>query len=200
MTQFSPADYWPFPGSLQKRINEYTNGISNIYSFAADTKGVCLRQLIMGKWDSDWFYRNDWVRGILEYEDDYPAPKWMFWSKTKNCRMAEGKEIIWGGPTQNVGDIIHGQCEIARGFGFGPKPLYGWQQVQFIDILPTYHLPMGKFQNVLKLQYWQTWANSPDSSGAIMWLAPDIGQIQADWTKNGAPSGYSMLLTKTESI
>jgi hypothetical protein len=206
MTQFSAASYWPFPGSLQRRTNEYTNGISNIYTFAADTpagggKGICLRQFINGnQWDSDWFYRNDPVRGILEYEDDYPAPSWMFWSKTKNCLMASCKEIIWGGTLQNVGDVIHGQCEIARGIGFGPMPLYGWQQVQFIDILSTYTVTAGTFSNVLKLQYWQTWANSPNSSGAIMWLAPDIGQLRAEWTKNGVPSGYSMSLTKTETI
>jgi hypothetical protein len=80
----------------------------------------------------------------LEFEDDYPPSSWwqriIYPSGVVPRVMAPGREIIWGG-TQNVGDDIQAQAEIEGG-PFGIGALWGWQQVKFAALLPSFVVPV----------------------------------------------------------
>ena len=197
MTPINVPNYWPWAPVT----NVFDNGSSQIYSAVANG-GMRLRETITDpvtkivSWQDDWFYRNDRVRGILEYEDDYPKIKWqqklMFWTPIVTQPCVPGKEIVWGG-AQDVGDALGAPCQTAGIFG-----QYGWQQLSFDAILPTFETPAGIFHDVLVLRYWQTWSGKP-SQGAQMWFAKGLGQIKALWATNGVPTGFGMTLQSTSA-
>jgi hypothetical protein len=181
--------YWPQPAPGVVIINTFDAGIINEYMRITD--GIILRQTINGVWDSDWYYRIDPGRGVLEYRDDYPK-KWYSppWLPTRQVWCVPGKEIFWGF-YQKIGDVVGSQCVTSGLFG-----QYGWQELEFYEILPSYTTPGGTLKNVLVMEYWQTWGDKP-SVGAIMWMAPGLGAIRAEWTRDGLRTGYNMTLQNT---
>ena len=193
------ADYWPNPHVGATLVNTFNAGIVLTYEQVSNTPGnagpgVKLHQIQNGKWQNDWFLRYDAGRGVLEYEDDYPPVWWQSWipgyPAVAAKVMATGKEIVWGGPTQNIGDDVQAQCKIAF------PSLFGWQQVKFNSI-HLYTCPAGTF-NVLDLTYYQSWTNTKNIVGANMFLAPGLGQIYTQWLSGTeghvTPTGYSMTL------
>lgn len=187
-------DYWPW----MPVTNTFDNGSVIAYRpITPIPSGMKLRQTQNGAWQCDWFYRNDYVRGVLEYQDDYPKTKWqqklMWWTPIVTQPCVPGKEIIWGG-YQAVGDALGAPCQTAGVFG-----QYGWQQLSFDSILPTFETPAGKFNDVLVLRYWQTWSGG-QSNGAQLWFAKGLGQIKALWAVNGVPTGFGMTLQSTSAL
>jgi hypothetical protein len=189
MTTFDVRTYWPQPAPGVVLTNTFDAGIVNEYHRIID--GFILRQTINGVWDSDWYYRIDPDRGVLEYRDDYPK-KWYStpWLPTRQVWCVPGKEIFWGFQ-QKFGEAMGSQCVTSGLFG-----QYGWQELAFYEILQDYATPAGTLKNVLVMEYWQTWSDQPPV-GAKMWMAPGLGTIRAEWTRNYAPTGYSMTLQKT---
>jgi hypothetical protein len=198
MTTINVADYWPHPPAGKTLTNTFDAGLVLAYSQVANTPGkagpgVKLHQTQNGVWRNDWFMRYDPVRGVLEYEDDYPVVLWQPWNpgwpNVKAAVMAPGHEIIWGG-AEAVGSILQGQCEIKF------PQLYGWQRVVF-NSLHSFTCPAGTF-NVLDLTYYQSWSNTSTIVGANMYFALGLGQIYTAWLSGvmGAvnPTGYSMTL------
>jgi hypothetical protein len=184
-------DYWPFPAEGKRLTNTFDNGLVLEYYHDFNTPGgpgIRLHQSQYGKWQCDWLYRADPMRGVLEFGDVYPAPWWLFWSHTKDEIMQSGKEIIWG-YRQNIGDVIQGQCAIAW-----PYTLWGWQMVTFLNLLPTFTVAAGTFTDVLVIQYAQSWTNAKDILGATMYLAKGLGQIKTIWETNSVPTGFGMTL------
>lgn len=182
-------EYWPF----ETVTNTFDSGI--VFDYTPVQGGMRLRQFKNNIWQCDWFYRNDYVRGILEYQDDYPKTAWQqklqFWTPVISQPCVSGKEIIWGASDQAVGDSLGAPCQTAGLFG-----QYGWQQLRFDALLPTFETPAGTFKDVLVLRYWQTWSDKP-SQGAQMWFAKGLGQIKALWELNGIPTGFGMMLQST---
>ena len=192
---FNMRDYWPNPSYGTEIVNTFDNDIVQTYRSAfPNDKGVELYEVIKGNWNDSWFYIIDPSRGVLEYSDWYPPTKWynfrLFGPVVKQP-CVPGKEIIWGG-NQRVGDTIQAQCQTSGILG-----QFGWQRVKFDALLPTYTTPAGTFGNVLVLEYWQSWGNGGDVKGAQMWFAPGLGQIKANWTLNGKPTGFGMTLQRT---
>jgi hypothetical protein len=184
------SDYWPWvPVS-----NVFDGGI--VLSYTPTTGGMRMRQMMNGAWSYDWFYRNDPTRGVLEYEDDYPKTTWfqnlMFWTSIVAQPCVTGKEIVWGG-IQKIGDSVGAQCETVGIFG-----QYGWQELSFDAILPSFVTPAGTFTDVLVMRYWQSWSGQPPK-GAQMWLAKGLGPIKQAWTLNGVPTGFGITLQSTSS-
>ena len=181
-------DYWPWAPVT----NVFDNGSKIDYTPIQG--GMKLRQNQNGAWQCDWFYRNDIARGVLEYRDDYPKTKWQqklqFWTTIVAQPCVYGKEIIWGGD-QAVGDALGAPCQTVGVFG-----QYGWQQLSFDALLPTFETPAGIFKDVLVLRYWQTWSGGP-SQGAQLWFAKGLGQIKALWATNGVSTGFGMTLQST---
>jgi len=204
---FDVRSYWPFPAGGATLTNTFTGGVVLTYSAVPNTPGRAGSGIRMyttqnGVWINDWFYRADPVRGILEFEDDYPPSSWwqriIYPSGVVPRVMAPGREVIWGG-TQNFGDDIQAQAEI-KGGPFGIGAVWGWQQVKFTALLPSFVVPAGTFASVLQLEYWQSWTNSSTISGAVLYLAPGLGQIKAAWTINRVPTGQFMELISTEGM
>jgi len=194
MTQFDARKYWPTPGQGRTLTNTFSSEIVQTYTDEA-VGNYRLRQVINGKWDCDWFYRLDPMRGVLEYRDDYPKNWYNYlelWKKTREVWCLPGKEIFWGGPFERTGAVAAKQCVTS-----GPLGQYGWQEIFFNAILPTYVTKAGTFENVLVLTYWQQWGGGK-IDGAKMWLAPGLGQIRAEWMLNEAPTGYWMELLETK--
>jgi hypothetical protein len=196
MTAFDARDYWPHPAQGRVRTNRFTTGDHEIvHTYNGDTRGnICLRQTIKGVFDSDWYYRSDPTRGVLEYRDDYPK-KWYnyleVWKSKREAWCVPGKEIIWGA-AETIGKTIAAQCVTSGLFG-----QWGWQHVNFDEMLPSYSTAGGTFHSVLLLTYWQQWAGGK-IDGAKMWLAPGLGQIRAEWMLNHVRTGYWMELLETK--
>jgi len=180
------ADYWPIPGPGHSITKIFDNN-SRAMIVPATGGGAWLEEWVNNQWTDTWHYVNS-PRGILEDYDLYP---------NKKTAMAPGKEIIWGSH-QNLGDMIQGQCKIS-GWGLGIGDQYGWQEVKFVSLLPTFATAAGSFQNVLQIEYWQYWtsmgaAGGRVSSGAKIWLDKRLGFIRQEWSKNGVPTGFSQAL------
>ncbi len=193
MTVFNARDYWPQPHFGVTLTNTYSSGIVNEYIRVVD--GIRLRQTINGKFDSDWYYRIDRTGDVLEYRDDYPK-KWYnyaeVWREKRQVWCVPGKEIYWGGFHQPIGGAVGRQCETS-----GLSGQWGWQELSFEAILPSFKVPAGTFKDVLVMTYWQQWGGGK-IDGAKMWLAPGIGQIRAEWMLNRVPNGYWMELLETK--
>jgi hypothetical protein len=189
-TLIDVPEYWPWA----PLTNTFDNGTVHNYTQVSD--GMRLRQTIKGIWDSDWFYREDLARGVLEYEDDYPKTKWfqkaMFWTSIVKQPLVPGKEIIWG-HAQKINDIIEGQCKTAGLFG-----QCGLQQINFDAVLPIFTISGGTFADVLVLTYWQSWGGKT-SKGSQMWLAKGLGPIKQAWMSAEQLTGYSITLQSTQS-
>ena len=199
MTTINVADYWPHPPAGKTLTNTFDAGLVLSYSQVANTPGkagpgVKLHQTQNGVWQNDWFLRYDPVRGVLEYEDDYPPIWWQpwvpGWPNVAAKVMASGKAIVWGGVAQAVPSNLQAQCEIAF------PSLFGWQQVQF-NSMHSFTCPAGTFE-VLDLTYYQAWVNTSAIVGANMYFAPGLGQIYTAWLEGTeghiVPTGYSMTL------
>jgi len=188
MMPINVPEYWPF----ETVTNTFDGGI--VFDYSPVAGGMRLRQFRDSVWQCDWFYRGDAARGILEYEDDYPKTTWQqklqFWTPIVTQPCAPGKEIIWG-YQQQVGDALGAPCATAGVFG-----QYGWQQLSFDALLPTFETPAGIFKDVLVLRYWQTWSGGAPQ-GAQMWFAKGLGQIKALWSTNSVPTGFGMTLQST---
>jgi hypothetical protein len=194
MTTFSAGRYWPQPPHGVTLVNTYSDGIVNTYTSAADGS-VRLRQVINGRWDCDWYYRRDPLRGVIEYLDCYPKRwfnRFQFWKQTREVWCVPGKEIFWGGH-ETIGTSIGRQCVTSGLLG-----QYGWQELSFNAILPVFKTPAGTFHNVLSMEYWQSWGNTAPI-GAKMILAAGVGQIHAEWTANRVATSYSMMLQETKA-
>jgi len=195
-------DYWPW----EAVTNTFDFGIAYTYTPLtlglvvgplAHQDGMRLRQTLNGAWQCDWLYREDPERGVLEYGDDYPKTKaWqklLFWTPIISQPCVLGKEIIWGG-MQEIGDSLGAPCETA---GIGGQ--WGWQQLSYDEILPTFLTPGGLFGDVLVLRYWQAWSGGP-SKGAKMWFAKGLGVIKALWMEDSKLTGFGMTLQSTTAI
>jgi len=193
MSHFDARIYWPQPKQGHTITNYFSSRI--IQTYTRDYyDGFRLRQRIKLKWDCDWYYRIDPIRGVLEYRDDYP-PKWYNWpwQYAREVSCVPGKEIEWGGNEQ-TGTTIVRQCETSGLFG-----QYGSQVIIFHEIIPFYETKAGTFMEVLVLTYGQQWGGGR-IDGAKMWFAPGLGQIRAEWRRNGAPTGYFMELLETRGM
>ena len=176
-------DYWPIPAPGRSITKTFDNGLRAAIVPAVGG-GAWLEEWQNDVWQDTWHY-NTTPLGILEDYDLGPKGR---------TQMVKGKEIIWGNQ-QNIGDLIQGQCEIAPKFlNIGAQ--YGWQEVKFIDVLPSMIVHAGNFPDVLQIEYWQYWTSmgvsgGPISSGAMIWLAKGVGFIKQEWTKNGVDTGFS---------
>jgi hypothetical protein len=193
---FDARIYWPKPAPSVTLTNtfdasslRYPQEIVQSYTRQGDGS-LMLRQTINGVFDSDWYYTID-NRGVCEFRDDYP-PKWYTppWQPKRQVWMVPGKEIFWGAYEQ-VGSPKGRQCVTSGLFG-----QWGWQQLAFYEILPSYVTLGGTFSNVLVMEYWQTWSDGVPVGGK-MWIAPGIGQVHVEWTKNKIYTGYGMTLKNT---
>lgn len=190
-------DYWPW----EAITNTFDFGIEYAYSplIAGDMMhqdGMRLRQKTDGKWQCDWFYRDDENRGLLEYKDDYPKTttlhRLMFWTSIVSQPCVTGKEIIWGG-MQEIGDNLGAPCQTS---GIGGQ--YGWQQLSYDELIPIFPTPAGRFHDVLVLRYWQSWGGG-HPKGAQMWFAKGIGVIKALWMDDSRLTGFGMILQSTSA-
>lgn len=195
------ASYWPLPIIGRQVVNLFDCGIQHTYSHQLDGS-IKLReeQTVAGKpnvWMDDWKYHYDPVRGILESEDLYPKTgvyKYFWWQTVKSVECLPGKEIVWGG-VENIGETISAPCVTSGIFG-----QYGNQAVHFIELIPIFKTKAaGSFSNVLAIEYWQSWGSAPVGGGKL-WLAPGRGQIKAQWSVNGVPTGFGMEVTKVSPI
>jgi hypothetical protein len=200
-TTFNARTYWPQPGTGRKLTNTFDDGMHSdgiVQTYTRTKAGsIVLRQTInRGVWDSDWYYKIDPRQGVLEYRDDYPRKRWIdyfsFWRLNKQVWCVEGREIYWGGDGMQVATSPFRICET-----YGPFGQLGLQELNFYDILPMYDTPAGMFHDVLVMEYWQQWG-SGKIEGAKMWMAPGVGQVRAEWSLNRVPSGYSMMIQKSE--
>lgn len=177
------SDYWPIPGAGHSITKTFDNGLRSAI-VPATGGGAWLEEWQNDAWQDTWHYFSG-SRGILEDYDLGPKGR---------TQMVAGKEIIWGNQ-QNIGDTIQGQCEIAPKFlGLGAQ--FGWQEVKFVYMLPSMTVAAGMFSDVLQIEYWQYWTSlgasgGQLSSGAMIWLAKEVGFIKQSWTKNGVFTGFA---------
>ena len=184
---FNFSLYWPFPRKNHVLTKVFEPNLIETYLQAKDGIGIELRETTKGVWTDSWFYRNDPVRGILEYGDSYPRTHWYDIYSVVRKPCVPGKEIMWGG-IQKIGDIVSAECKTSGVFGSR-----GWQWVRFNEVIPTFTGVAGTFNDVVVVDYNQTW-NGDKGEGARLWFAKGLGQIKAEWTRGGVPNGYGMEL------
>jgi hypothetical protein len=175
---FDVRPYWPAAHVLKTFSGD-------IVEEHIQSGNMMLRQSINGVWQFDWYYQIS--NAVYEYLDVYPG--WFGWKR--EVWTVPHREIFWGG-VQEFGTTGR-QCQTSGLFG-----QWGWQELAFYEILPAFKVPAGTYKDVLRMEYWQTWSNKP-SVGAKMWMAPGFGQIRAEWTKGGAPTGYWMEMLTCQS-
>jgi len=184
------SDYWPQPKPGEKiRFDYYTKTnalfVSSVFSLDAATNSV-LYEDYGGQWLNAWFLNYSNTRGVVEWRDDASLSgilKLLFGARSRTVYKV-GKEILWGNQ-QQVGDKISNQIEIDYSKSYGLFPpfkgswSFGWQEVAFNNLYPTYKTVLGDvWNNVLEFTYMQKWSKW---AGAIYRCAKGVGPIEIQW-------------------
>ena len=194
---YDMRNYWPQPTYNQYLIKEYkvehdktvlfhqryykdkTDGNYRLQDFYYNypTKNVWT-------YFSQWHYKIDNNRGVIEYADDvymwYNEDTQKMESVSMFPRFQEGRELLWGNKMK-VGQEVQGQLYNLSTNSWG----HIW--IKLMDAYPTYKVNGITYKNVIKLMNSQTFCQNTDctqryTSTGIYWMAPGIGFVQVEYT------------------
>jgi len=170
------AAYWPFFTTKELRRFDYASEdgsvapITSVFSYDVGSKSMLLNDYDeKGVWKDRWYYNYQPGFGVAEWRDDYPNGK----------KVIMTPAIGWG-DKQEIGGVYinYPRMDLLR--CWPPAWSKGCQIVAYEELMPKFECRTGKYKDVLRLTYQQSWDGKP-STGARYWMAKNIGPVALQW-------------------